>query len=425
MDRSRQWFMVLIMLLVVAGSGFATGVVAERGGLVPGAVRFGPAHVEQQFSPFWEAWELAENHFVDRSAVNPQDMTYGAIEGMLAALGDVGHTRFLTPEDAEAQRSTIAGHFQGIGAELGQKDGNPVIVAPLDGSPAEKAGLRPGDILVAVDGQSVAGMSLDQVVRMVRGPEGTDVKLTIIREGQGSRIEVVITRARIQLDPVSWAMVPGTEIAHLRLSQFSANATQGLVDALSEIRAAGATALVLDVRSNPGGLLDQAVAVTSQFVSEGDVLLEQDAEGNRTAFPALMGARAADLPLVVLVNQGTASGAEILAGAIQDQGRGKVVGETTFGTGTVLSSFYLSDGSALLLGTSQWLTPSGRQIWKQGIEPDEEVLLSLDATPITPRRQKEMTAEELLSSDDAQLLRALELLGVALVESRPMASAPR
>lgn len=210
--------------------------------------------------------------------------------------------------------------------------------------------------------------------------------------------------------PVSWAMLPGTDVAMLRINQFSANTAQDTMDALKAIKEGNARALILDVRSNTGGLLDQCIAVTSQFVSGGNVLVEQDAQGNRKAHKVQPGGIATEIPMVVLIDQGTASAAEIFAGAIQDQGRAKVVGETSFGTGTVLTPFSLSDGSALFLGTSEWLTPNGRQIWKQGIIPDEVVALPAGSAGVTPRSAGEMTPEQLRSSQDAQVQKALELL---------------
>ncbi len=411
MARWRQLFLAIIVLVLVSGSAFTAGVTAERSGILPGSVHSEPADLADQFSVFWQAWDLVQHRFVDRSAVDPRNMTYGAIEGMLGALGDTGHTRFLTPDEASQQSSDISGQFQGIGAELGQKDGYPMIVAPLDGSPAQRAGVLAGDILVAVDGQQVAGMSTDRVVRMVRGPEGSKVTLTVIHPGEMSLTEITIVRAKIQVHPVSWGMIPGTRVALLRLSQFNANINQELLDALKEIRSAGAQGVVVDVRSNTGGLLDQCISVTSQFLPGGNVLVEQDAQGNRKPVAALSGGKATDLPVVVLINRGTASAAEIFAGALQDNQRGKLVGETTFGTGTVLSSFPLSDGSALLLGTSEWLTPNGRQIWKHGIEPDVTVPLDAGVAPITPRSMTGMTPDQLRSANDAQLMKALELLG--------------
>jgi carboxyl-terminal processing protease len=410
MGRWRQWMLALLVLLAVSGSSFTAGIAAERSGVVPGAVRAEPSGLVDQFSVFWQAWDLVNQHFVDRSALDPRKLTYGAIDGMLNALGDTGHTRFLSPEQAAVQTSDIAGQFEGIGAQLGLRDGYPVIVAPLDGSPAEKAGLQAGDVIVQVNGQSVAGASLDQVVGMVRGPEGTTVKLTIIHPGQGSLTEISIQRAKIQVHPVSWGMIPGTKLAHLRISQFTATTNQELLQAIKEIRAAGAQGLVVDVRSNPGGLLDQAVSVTSEFLTSGSVLLDQDAQGNRKPIAVQPGGQATDLPMVTLINLGTASAAEIFAGAMQDYHRGEVIGDTSFGTGTVLSGYDLSDGSMLLLGTSEWLTPHGRQIWKQGIAPDVAVSLAVGSSPLTPAKESGMTEDQIRSSGDAQLLKAMDLL---------------
>jgi carboxyl-terminal processing protease len=394
------WVAALLILMFVSGTAFTAGVTAERGNLLPGSIRVEPTELQEQFSIFWEAWELVERHYVDRSAVDSRQMTYGAISGMIDALGDDGHTRFMTPEEMALQSSDIMGRFYGIGAELGQRDGHPVIVAPMDGSPAEQAGIQAGDIIVEVDGQPVAGMSLDQIVRMIRGPEGVPVRLAVIHPGQMELVEITIVRAQIQVNPVSWAMIPGTDVAHLRLSAFNANANERLLQSVREIEAAGASGMVVDMRNNTGGLLDQAVLVTSQFLSGGNVVLEQDAQGNRRSIPVERGGIATDIPIVVLINRGTASGAEIFAGAMQDYQRGSLVGETTFGTGTVLSTFSLSDGSAMLLGTSQWLTPEGRQIWRVGIAPDEELPMPLNVLP----------PEDFGASEDVQLLRAVEML---------------
>lgn len=410
MFRWRQWLLLLFALLIVSSAAFTAGVEVERSGLMPGAVRVEPSDINQQFSVFWQAWELVHQHFVDRSAVSNQSLTYGAIQGMVDALGDTGHTRFLNPEEASFQLSDIAGKFDGIGAQIGERDGYPMIVSPLDGSPAEKAGIKAGDIIVQVNGQSVAGLSTDKIVSLVRGPKGTSVTLTVIHQGETALTDITVQRDTIQVHPVSWAMIPGTNVAHLRISEFSATANQELMDALKAIRAAGGQSVVLDVRNNPGGLLDQAVSVSSQFLTSGNVLVEQDANGERKPTPVLKGGQAPDIPMVVLVNLGSASAAEIFAGAMQDQKRAQLVGDTTFGTGTVLTPFSLSDGSMLLLGTSQWLTPSGRQIWKQGVTPDVKAPLPTGTTPLTPAREKGMTADQVRASNDTQLLKAVDLL---------------
>ena len=234
--------------------------------------------------------------------------------------------------------------------------------------------------------------------------------MTLLRPDDGESHEITVTRGEITVPAATWAMVPGTDVAMVRLSQFNANATDQITSAIREAEAASATALITDVRNNPGGLLRQAVQVTSQFLKGGNVLQQEDAEGNREAFPVLKGGIATDIPIVVLINRGSASSSEIFAGAIQDHERGTVLGETTFGTGTVLEPFTLSDSSGLLLGTSQWLTANGRLIRKHGIEPDIEIEMDMGTEMLFPSDLKELTVEELLESEDTQVLKALELL---------------
>jgi carboxyl-terminal processing protease len=294
---------------------------------------------------------------------------------------------------------------------LGEEQGFPIIVAPFDGSPAQKAGIKPGDVIVAVNGEEVTGLTLTEIAEKVRGPADSQVTLTLFRQEENRSLEITVTRGEITIPAVSWAMVPETQVAVIRLSQFSAQAKDEIVAAVAGAKAAGATGLVVDVRNNPGGLLDQAISVTSQFLPEGNVLLEEDADGNRTAYPVEAGGQATDLPLVVLVNPGTASSSEIFAGAVQDQQRGQVVGETTFGTGTVLQPYTLQDGSELLLGVKQWLTPNGRLIRNQGVQPDEVVELPLGSDLLTPLMFRDMSLEEIRTSQDTQLQKALELLG--------------
>jgi carboxyl-terminal processing protease len=290
------------------------------------------------------------------------------------------------------------------------EDGIPIIVAPFDGSPAQQAGVKAGDLIIEVDGEDVTGLTLDETVERIRGEQGTEVVLTVFRPDEGESLEITIVRDEIKIPAASWGMIPGTNVALIRLSQFNGNLDDNVKQIVAEVEAAGVEALVLDLRNNPGGLLEQAIKVTSEFLSDGNVLLQEDAHGNREEYPVVEGGVAQEIPVVVLVNRGSASSAEIFAGAIQDHERGLVVGETTFGTGTVLRVFDLSDGSSLMLGTSQWLTPDGRLIRKQGIAPDIEVDLPAGTELISPFVLEDLSVVELLESEDTQLLKALELL---------------
>lgn len=420
-------FLSIVVLVVVCLSlGLAGGVVLERElqaqwlpaadpGTQPTLAVATAEDTDAAFGLIREAWDRIQQSYVDRSAVDDQRMTYGAIGGMVDALGDTGHSRFLSPEMVQAQHEFTSGEFEGIGAYVEMKDGHLQVVAPMDGTPAQQAGLRPGDVILRVDGEDAAGLPIDQVIGRILGPAGTQVTLTILTPDTGQTREVTLTRAHITLRNVVWQRLPGTDVAHLRIVAFSKGVTDDLKQALAEIQKQGLTGIVLDLRSNPGGLLDEAVGVASQFMGSGNVLLEQDAQGKVTPVPVKQGGLALDAPLVVLINEGTASAAEIVSGALQDAGRAKLVGETTFGTGTVLNEFGLSDGSALLLATEEWLTPNGRVIWHQGIAPDEVVVLPTDTAPLLPETESGMTPEQLQSSGDAQLLRALGLLtGAAL-----------
>lgn len=359
-----------------------------------------------------EAWGVIQRVYVDRSALQPQKVTYGAIGGMVDALGDVGHSRFLTPDMVRELAKIEKDMFEGIGAEVRIKAGHAVIAATFDNSPAQRAGLRSGDIILKVNGDDVAGLQLDQIVSRVSGPEGTSVSLSILRPATGRTIEVTIKRASIKIQDVSWQRLPGTQAAHLRIAAFGKDMTSNLRVALSNISRDGLKGIVLDLRNNPGGLLDEAVDATSQFIAEGNVLLIKDAEGKIQPVPVKPGGTATGIPLAVLINEGTASAAEIMAGALSTAHRAKLIGATTYGTGTVLSEFPLSDGSAMLLAVQEWLLPDGRAIWHKGIVPDVQVELPVLSNLLLPAEEKSMTAGQFQAAGDSQLLRALQSLGL-------------
>jgi carboxyl-terminal processing protease len=410
MKRLVKITIIVMTLFVLTSTAFGAGMFLGKSGLLfePGVVQ--AAEQPTEFDIFWQAWDIVHRYFVDREALDTTQLTYGAIRGMITALGDEGHTSFLTPEEVARHETDVSGVYSGIGARIGMENGLPVIVAPFDGSPAEAAGIKAGDIIIEVDGEDVTSWTLNDVVDHIRGEAGTDVVLTVLRPDESESYEITVTRGEIDSPTATWIMLPGTQVALVRLSQFSADATSELVTAIREAKAAGATALIMDVRNNPGGLLDQAIDVVSQFVDSGVALQEADAAGKRKNFPVRSGGVATDIPMVVLINRGSASASEIFAGAMQDHDRAVLVGETTFGTGTVLEPFTLADGSVLMLGTKQWLTPSGRLIRKVGIEPDVILELPIGTELIYPSLAEDMTVEELLNSEDAQVLKALELL---------------
>lgn len=404
-----------IALVVVLVFAFAAGVAVDRGVLIPanpsaaGGVT-GQANEPPEFATFWEAWNVLHQHYVDQQALDNKDLTYGATRGLVDSVGDTGHTRFLTPDEVRASHQSLSGSITGIGARMAQVDSQFVVQSVVPGSPAEKAGVRSGDIVLEVDGVPVDGKTLDDVVNSIRGEAGTTVKLQLGREGRDP-FEVSIVRAEITVPAVSWAMVPGSKVADIRIEEFSRGATDDLKAALKAAQDAGATSVVLDLRDDPGGYVDEAVGVTSVFVEDGVVYEERDASGKTNEIPVRDGEKATKLPLAVLINLGSASAAEIVSGAIQDAGRGKLYGQTTFGTGTVLNEFDLTDGSAVLVGTQEWLTPKGRQIWHHGISPDVAVVLPSGGSVLTPDEIHSDGAQAVTKADDAQLAAAVTALG--------------
>jgi carboxyl-terminal processing protease len=369
-----------------------------------------PPAATPEFRLMTEAWNAIEQQYVDRSAVQPKTMTYGAISGMVESLGDTGHSVFLTPDMVQDENSLARGEFAGIGAELQVKNKQLVIVAPMDGSPAQKAGLRPGDVIKKVDGLSVEGLPLPQVVDKIKGPAGTRVSLIIMNPATGQERSIEIIRAKIEIRSVTWYKLPGTNLAHVRIAFFSNGTSKAMGKVLADFERTGIKGLILDLRNDPGGLLDMAVGVESQFLKEGNALLEKDAHGKLRPVSLDNDVKKSNLPLVVLINEGTASAAEIVAGALQDATRATLLGETTFGTGTVLKTIPLSDGSAVLLAFLEWLTPKGRTIWHKGITPDITISLPDGASPLIPEMERNMTPEVLRASKDLQLLRAIQFM---------------
>ena len=358
-----------------------------------------------------EAWDTLHTKYVGADQLVDRDLIYGAINGMTEAVGDTGHTSFLTPEQRVQRSNDLSGKYVGIGVRIDTADdGLPLIVGVFSGSPADKAGIVTGDEIVAVDGNAATGHTIDDVVGWVRGEAGSTVVVKVRTGATGPEREISMVRADVAVAPVSWTLVPGTKTALIRLEQFSTGAADDLKGVLGDVKKAGADRIIFDLRGNPGGYVNEAEAVASQFLKTGNVYIERAADGHETTHAVTAGGLATDLPLVVLVDGGTASSSEIVTGAIQDAGRGQIVGIKTFGTGTVLGEFPLSDGSALRVGTVEWLTPDGREIWHHGITPDVTVERASDVAPLDPGEVSKMTSAQVAKLTDPQLARALTVV---------------
>ena len=345
---------------------------------------------EIRFDTFYEAWQIIEEDY-DGDLPDNEEILYSAIEGSVKSLGDE-YTRFVRPDVAARMREDNTGAVEGIGAfvrenEMGQFE----IVRPIPGQPAEKAGLLPGDIIIAVDGQSVENVSFDEVILMVRGPRGTDVTLTVLREGEEEPLEFTITRVRFEIPTVEFEM-RDDGIAYIKLSEFNRTAVEKMQAGLEELLAQNPKGLVFDLRDDPGGFLDQSIGVADLFLGQGVVLHERNRQGLDQTFTSDDGDIAESIPMVVLVNGGSASASEIVAGAIKDNGRAPLIGETTFGKGSVQQVHTLSDGSEIRVTIARWYTPNNVSISEEGITPDIEVPMEFDA------------------EEDIQLQRAIEYL---------------
>jgi carboxyl-terminal processing protease len=395
-----------LLLTLTLALGMIGGIALDQ--LLPNVI--GSLNASADLQLVTEAWKIVRSVYVDRSALNPRIMAYGAISGMVDSLGDTGHSRFLSPQMVKELTDLQRNKFEGVGAEIQISTGHVVIVAPLDNSPALRAGLRSGDIILKVNGREVTGLPLDQVVALVSGPAGTSVNLTILDPLSGRTREVSLVRASIAVKSVFWQRIPGENLAHLRISRFGKGITADLRKALQQIKDEKLNGIILDLRNNPGGLLTEAIGTASQFLKGGNVLLVKNASGKVKAFPADPGGEAVNIPVAVLINGGTASAAEIVAGALSAAHRAELIGVSTVGTGTVLDEFKLPDGSALLLAIEEWLTPSGKAIWHKGIQPDILVELPADVPLVLPEEEKNMTVAQLSARKDAQLLRACALL---------------
>jgi carboxyl-terminal processing protease len=386
--------MLFALLASACSTGFAIGnrVAATPTPTPPPASDLSGQN-SQLFAAFWQAWQLVHDKYVDQP-VDDTALMRGAIKGMLEALGDQ-HTSYMDPIQYKDATTTLQGEYEGIGAWVNTDGEYLTISEPMPGSPAEQAGLKPGDQIIAIDGADMTGILPELARQKVLGPKGTTVKLTIKREGTDQPFDVEVTRASITVPSVTSKMLDGN-VAYIRLYTFGDTTTSELRKALDTLLAQKPVGLILDLRNNGGGYLQTGIEVASEFIDKGVIVIEESGDGSRQNYDALPGGKATDIPMVVLVNKYSASASEIVAGAIQDHGRGKLVGETSFGKGSVQSWIPLMDNQgAVRITIARWLTPNGRQINKKGLTPDVEVTL---------------TDQDTQANKDPQLDKAVELL---------------
>ena len=321
-----------------------------------------------EFQRMAEVWLLLQRQHVDSGKLDTQELSDGAIRGMLRALDDP-YASFLNPEQFALESQDIKGFFEGIGAEVGLRDGRITILAPMPDTPAEEAGIRPGDIILEIEGETTQGMSLLQAVGKIRGEKDTAVTILVLHLNSNEPELLTIVRGVIPLESVRLLMQVG-RIGHLRVFSFTGTTNRELQEALERFERSQGVGLVVDLRNNPGGLLSTVVDVTSQFIDDGLVLYQVDAQGKRTNWDVKKGGKAKTIPMVVLVNEFSASASEVFVGAIMDNDRATVIGTTTFGKGSVNNLWPLSDGSGVNFTIAKWFTPSGAQIEGEGIAPN-------------------------------------------------------
>ncbi|HSK67087.1 MAG TPA: S41 family peptidase [Anaerolineales bacterium] len=399
-------FVAVILLAGAFSGGFIVGHLAPARGQLPMIDDLNPFNTaptsEQQgatpgelqtlFVPFWEAWNIVHEQFVDQP-VDDTVLMQGAIRGMMEALGD-DYTYYMDPQVFESETLQLQGSYEGIGAYVDIEGDYLTIISPIQGSPADEAGLKPGDKVIAIDGEDMTGVAPEEARQKVLGPDGSEVTLTIAREGQQKPLEFVLTRSKIVIRSAEGRMLEDG-IGYVDINTFGDNTTQELRQALDELMAQNPRGLIIDLRNNGGGYLSTSIEVSSEFIEDGVVLYEQFGDGKREEYAAMGNGRATEIPLVVLINEGSASASEILAGALQDYGRAKLVGMQSFGKGSVQIRQPLSNSGAARVTIAKWLTPDDRAIEDVGLTPDVIV---------------EMTQEDFEAELDPQLDAAVETL---------------
>lgn len=347
-----------------------------------------PENVSIDMTDFWRVWSEINAKYVDRMSLDKQKMLNGAIQGLVASLDDP-YTAYLTPADNEASKDDLKGSFEGIGAQLGLDGKKVVVIAPLEGTPAEKIGILAGDHIYEVNGETLDGKSLPYAVSKIRGPKGTIVKLTIKRKNEKNNLTFNIQRGTIVVKSVSvsFKQKEGKSIAVIKLSKFGDQTEKEWQNAIIEVKGHQSSGVILDLRNNPGGYLSGAVFVASEFLPAGKVVVTQaSGYGEDVKYRVERQGQLRDLPLIVLINKGSASASEIVAGALRDYNRAKLIGEKTFGKGSVQEAEDFESGAGLHLTVAKWITPNGSWIHKVGITPDEEV----KNDPKNPKQDKQL-----------------------------------
>ncbi|OGN34844.1 MAG: hypothetical protein A3I39_03295 [Candidatus Yanofskybacteria bacterium RIFCSPLOWO2_02_FULL_47_9b] len=398
---------VLITIALVAG--FAGGVFYSRPKLadeviVQKLINQDTGKIQNvDFSEFWKVWKLLEEKYVDQGKLDTQQMVYGAIQGMVNAIGDP-YTMFFEPDTSKKFQEEIAGAFGGVGMELGFKNDTLTVIAPIKDTPAFKAGIKSGDRIVKIDGNSTAGMTVDEAVSKIRGKPGTKVTLTIAPPANGTIRDITLTREIIKVPAVDWKIIEhdGKNTAYIQIYTFSQNVDSDFKKASDEILKSNTDSIILDLRNNPGGLLDSAINLAGYFVDKGQLVVsEVFGDGTKNDFKADGASQLAKYPILVLVNGGSASASEILAGALHDNKQIHLIGEKTFGKGSVQQLEELAGGASLKITVAKWYTPAGINISVAGINPDIKVELS------------DKDKESLIIGDptkDPQLQKALDIL---------------
>lgn len=389
---SKNFKLILIIILAFI-VGWQMGQLKTSKKIEQSAV---PENVNVDFKLFWDTWNLLSRDYLDKSALEEDKLFYGAVSGMVSAVGDP-YTFFLPPEAQKSSKEELNGSFEGVGIQLGfNEDKKLAVIAPLNGTPAQKAGIKPLDLIVKIDDKDTYGITLPEAVKLIRGERGTEVSLEILREGEEETRMFTLIRDTIVVKSVELTYKKtksGKNAAWIKLSRFSERTRSEWSEAVSDILSKLPQGVILDVRNNPGGYLDGAVFVSSEFLDGGDVVLQENGKGERQSFKVNRKGELISMPLIVLINKGSASASEIVAGALQDRGRAKLVGEQSFGKGTIQEVEDLDKGAGIHITVAKWLTPNGTWVNEtKGIEPDVIIEMGKDETK------------------DLQLEKALELL---------------